>query len=133
MVWFTGLAFFAECYTQQIILGKHFIGKGFFVEYFFRTLCRVSKSTWQIKNKKTQKNSKISFKLWEQLSNHYPLPYPSPYHFSLLFWIKFTCFINGEIWTRNLSLAHTLLYNYTTTSIISILRFHFSCTITNRE
>jgi hypothetical protein len=37
--------------------------------------------------------------------------------------------MNGEIGTRNLSVAHTLLYQYTTTSIMSILRFHFSCTI----
>jgi hypothetical protein len=29
---------FAKCYTRQIILDKHFIGKGFFAEYFFRTL-----------------------------------------------------------------------------------------------
>jgi hypothetical protein len=34
--------------------------------------------------------------------------------------------MNGEIQTRNLSLAHTLLYHYTTTSIMSILRFHSS-------
>jgi hypothetical protein len=29
---------FAECYTRHRILGKHFIGKWFFAEYFFRTL-----------------------------------------------------------------------------------------------
>jgi hypothetical protein len=34
---------------------------------------------------------------------------------------------------HNLSLAQTLLYHYTTTSIMSILRFHSSCTITTRE
>jgi hypothetical protein len=33
----------------------------------------------------------------------------------------------------NISLAHVFLYNYTTTSIMSILRFHSSCTITIRE
>jgi hypothetical protein len=38
----------------------------------------------------------------------------------VLFWIKFTCFVNGDIRTRNLSLAHTILYHYTTTSIMSI-------------
>ena len=85
---------FAERYTRQRVLYKHFIGKGFFVEYFFgrsaKTLPNVEKhsakkSTRQIKNhKKTQKKQNI-FKLWEQLSNHYPLPYPSHYHFSLLF------------------------------------------------
>jgi hypothetical protein len=71
-------------------LGKHFIGKGLFAEYFFWTLCWVSKSTRQRKalgklRIKNPKNSKTFFKLWEQLSNHYTLPYPSPYHFSLLF------------------------------------------------
>jgi hypothetical protein len=29
---------FAECNTWQRTLGKYFIGKGFFAEYFFRTL-----------------------------------------------------------------------------------------------
>jgi hypothetical protein len=29
---------FAECNTRQRTLGKYFIGKGFFAEYFFRTL-----------------------------------------------------------------------------------------------
>jgi hypothetical protein len=45
----------------------------------------AKKRTRQIKNHKKPKNSKTFFKLWEQLSNHYPLPYPSHYHFSLLF------------------------------------------------
>jgi hypothetical protein len=31
----------------------------------------------------------------------------------------------------NLSPIITLLYHYTTKSIVSILHFHFSCTITN--
>jgi hypothetical protein len=66
-----------------------------------------------------------NFKLCQQLSNYYPLPYSSPNHFSLLFWIKFTCFVNGEIRTHNLSLSHTLLYHYTTTLIMSILCFSF--------
>jgi hypothetical protein len=38
-----------------------------------------------------------------------------------LFWIKFTCFVYGEIRTRNISLANTLLYHYTTTSIVYIM------------
>jgi hypothetical protein len=29
---------FAECNTRQRTLDKYFIGKGFFAEYFFRTL-----------------------------------------------------------------------------------------------
>jgi hypothetical protein len=61
-----------------------------------------------------------------------PITIPMSYHFSSLFWIKFTCFMN-EIRIRNLSLAYTLLYNYTTTSIVSILCFYFSCTITNES
>jgi hypothetical protein len=31
---------FVECYTRQRILDKYFIGKGFFAEYFFRTLSK---------------------------------------------------------------------------------------------
>jgi hypothetical protein len=38
---------FAECYTRQRILGKHFISKWFFAEYFFghsaKTLPSVEK------------------------------------------------------------------------------------------
>jgi hypothetical protein len=85
------------------------------------------------KNKKEQHN--IFFKLYEQLSNpnlftlRSILPYPLPYYFE----IKVICFVNGEIRTRNLSLVHTLLYHYTTTSIMSILYFHSPCTITNQE
>jgi hypothetical protein len=57
-------------YTRQKILGKHFIGKRLFDEYFFRALGK--KNTWQIKNhKKNSKNNKTFFKLWERLSNHY--------------------------------------------------------------
>jgi hypothetical protein len=51
-----------------------------------------------------------------------PLPFSSPIIFTIL--IKFTCFVNHEIQTRN---------HYTTTSIVSILRFHSSCIITNQE
>jgi hypothetical protein len=95
---------FVECNTRQRILGKYFIGKGFFVEYFFRTLSklRIEKNPKKIEN---------IFKIIGTTLQPYLLPYPSLYHFSLLFWIKFTCFVNGEIQTRNLSLAHTLLYH----------------------
>jgi hypothetical protein len=92
--------------------------KGFLPSTFSRTLdkdfveCR--KALGKLKIAKNRKNNKTFFKLWEQLSNHYPLPYPSPYHFSLLFWIKFTCFVNGEIRTRNLSRVYPPLplHNY---------------------
>jgi hypothetical protein len=90
---------------------------------------RQRKTLDKLKITKNPKNSKM-FKLCEQLSNHYPLSYPLSYHFE---WIKFTCYVNGEIRTRNIYLAHILLYHCTTTSIMSILRFYFSCTITNRE
>jgi hypothetical protein len=42
------------------------------------------------------------------------------------------CFVNGEIRTHNLSRAHTL-YHYTTISIVPVLCFYSSFTITNRE
>jgi hypothetical protein len=100
---------FVECYTRQKILSKYFIGKWFFVEYFFPTLgkdvlCRVSKNTRQIKNcKKLQKNSKIFLNYENNSPTTTQLSYTSSYHFSLLFWIKFTCF---EIRTHNLSRSY---------------------------
>jgi hypothetical protein len=90
-----GIAFFAECrqrpfYTQQSIFGKYFIGKGFFAEYFFsntrQRLCRVSKSTRQIKNRNPPKTTKhfLNYR-----NNFQPLPtilvYLSPYHFHYYF------------------------------------------------
>jgi hypothetical protein len=42
-------------------------------------------------------------------------------------------FCECEIRTRNLSRVYNLLYHYTTTSIVLILRFHSSYIITNRE
>jgi hypothetical protein len=66
-----------------------------------------------------------------------PLPITIPIALSFFTIIlnlkKITCFVNGEIQTRKISLTHTLLYHYTTTSIVSILRFYSSCTIINRE
>jgi hypothetical protein len=59
---------FAKCNTRQKTLGKYFIGKGFFAEYFFRhsakTLPSVEKhsakkNTRQIKNKKTKMSGTI--------------------------------------------------------------------------
>jgi hypothetical protein len=49
----TGIDLFAECHTRQKGLGEQYIGKSFFVEYFFsgtrHRLCRVSGSTRQRK------------------------------------------------------------------------------------
>jgi hypothetical protein len=65
---------FAECYTQQIILGKYFIGKGFFTEYFFRTLdkdfVKCRKTLGKLRIAKNPQKHKNILKLWEQLSNH---------------------------------------------------------------
>jgi hypothetical protein len=81
----TGLVFPTECpiHSANIILhsgkkifGKHFIGKRFFVEYFFGyskdfTDCR--KALRKLRIVKHKKISKTNFKLWEQLSltSHY--------------------------------------------------------------
>jgi hypothetical protein len=63
---------FTKYYTRQRILDKHFIGEGFFAEYFFsdtqQRLCWVSKSTLQRKSLsklriKNPKNSKTFFKI----------------------------------------------------------------------
>jgi hypothetical protein len=67
--WFT--TFENKHYRNHVLcwqrtLGKYFIDKGFFAEYFFRT-CRVfekhstKKNTRQIKNRKNKKNSKTFF------------------------------------------------------------------------
>jgi hypothetical protein len=110
------------------------LGKGYFT--FF---CRVSKSTrqkkntWQIKNRFLKKKQQNMFLNYRNYSSTIPITLPYALSFSLLFWIKFICLVNGGIQTRNLPLAHTLQYHYTTTTIMSILRFHSPCTITNRE
>jgi hypothetical protein len=49
---------FAECNTRQRILGKHFIGKGFFAEKH-----SANKRTRQFKNRKNKKTSKTFLKL----------------------------------------------------------------------
>jgi hypothetical protein len=86
---------FADCNTRQRTLGKYFIGKGFFAEYFFsdtrQRLCRVSKNTRQRKTlgnlriKKIKKNSKTFFKILGTTLQPYLLPYPLPYHFHYYF------------------------------------------------
>jgi hypothetical protein len=98
---FIGKGFFDEYFFRT--LNKYFIGKRFFAEYFFRTECRKAFSKLRIA--KNPKNIKTFLKLWKQFSNHYPLLY----HLSLLFWSKFTCFVNGEIRTRKLSRAYPSL------------------------
>jgi hypothetical protein len=64
-------------------------------------------------------------------------PLPITIHIALSFFTiilnQIYNFVDGEIQTRNLSLVHTLLYHYTTSSIMYILHFHSSCTITDRE
>jgi hypothetical protein len=50
---------FAECKTRQRIFGKHFIGKGFFAEYFFGHSAK--KSIRQIKNRKKPKKQQNIF------------------------------------------------------------------------
>jgi DNA modification methylase len=60
-------------------LGKDFMGKGFFAEYFFRALYRVSKNTRQIKNRKNlKKQQNIFFKILGITLQLYLLPYPLP-------------------------------------------------------
>jgi hypothetical protein len=86
----TGLAFFVECLKHSAKAILHLAKNTLQTFYRQRVLCRVL----------------FRALVPEQLSNHYPLPYASPYHFLLLFWIKFTCFMNGEIRTRNLSRAY---------------------------
>jgi hypothetical protein len=94
--------FFAEClrsfYTRQRILSKHFIGKRFFTEYFFRTLgkdfvkCRkntrqrlyrVSKSTRQIKNRKNPKNNKtfLNYRNNSLTTTYYHIHRPNHFHY----------------------------------------------------
>jgi hypothetical protein len=65
------------------------------------------------------------------LQPHHPtLPHHPIIFHKFLNQIKFTCFTNSEIQLAT-SLAYNVLYNYTTTSIMSILRFHSSYIITN--
>jgi hypothetical protein len=63
--------------------------KGFLSSAFFRTLgkyfAECQKTLDKLRIEKIKKNSKIFFKFYEQLSNPTLLPYPLPYHFSLLF------------------------------------------------
>jgi hypothetical protein len=76
---------FAEGYPRQTFYRQKVLCRILFSDTR-KKLCRVSKNTQQINNrKKPQTNTKRFFKLCEQLSNHYPLPYPSSYNFSLLF------------------------------------------------
>jgi hypothetical protein len=68
---------FTECNTRQRILAKYFIGKGFFAEYFFsdtrQRLCRVSKSTRQIKNRKKSKKQQNIFLNYRKTLQPYPI------------------------------------------------------------
>jgi hypothetical protein len=66
-----GFALFAES-AKPLPSDKHFIGKGFFAEYYFQTIGKERKALGKLRITKKPKNNKIFFKLWEQLSNHYP-------------------------------------------------------------
>jgi hypothetical protein len=114
---------FTKCYTWQTFYRQKVLCWVLFSDILQR-LCRVSKSTRQIKNrKKPQKTAKLFLIMGTTLQPlHITVPIALSFFTINLNQIKFTCFVN-------LSLAYTLLYHYTTTSC-TILRFHFSCTIT---
>jgi hypothetical protein len=87
----------------------------------------AKKSTRQIKNrKKHKKTGKYFLNYMNNSPTTLLITYSSLYHFSLLFWIKFTCFVNGEIWTRKpfsrayppLPLHYYINYVYITFSFI---------------
>jgi hypothetical protein len=97
--------------TQQTFYRQNILCRILFLRHSAKILPSVDKnstkkSTQQIKNRKTPwKNSKTFLKLWEQLSNHYPLLYPSSYRFSLLFWTKFILYV---LWMVRFELATSL-------------------------
>jgi hypothetical protein len=72
---------YAECNTRQRIHDKYFIGKGFFAEYFFRTLskdfaeCRKALGKLRIDYTTTplQKNRKTFFKIIGTTLQPYPI------------------------------------------------------------
>jgi hypothetical protein len=129
---------FTEFNTRQRFHRQRVLCQVFFFGHSAKTLPSVKKhsakkNTRQIKNRKNKKNSKTFL---NSRNNSPTLPYyltRCPIIFHYYFESNLYDFVNGEIRTRNLSLAHTLLYHYTTTPIMFILRFHSPCTITNRE
>jgi hypothetical protein len=142
-IYTTGIAFFAEClrHSAKAILHSAkntrqiFYRQRVLCRVLFFGLCRVSKSTRQRKTLGKLRIEKIkkTAKHFLNFRNNSPtLPYTLPVALSF-----FTIILNQTYMfckrTRNLSLAHTLLYHYTTTPIMFILRFHSPCTITNRE
>jgi hypothetical protein len=75
----TGIAFFAECLRHSakailhsakplpsVTLGKYFIGKGFFAEYFFRTIgkhfAECQKALGKLRIEKIKKTAKYFLK-----------------------------------------------------------------------
>jgi hypothetical protein len=126
-------------HLANILSVKDYLSSTFF-GHSAKALPSVERTRQIMNHKKTSKNGKQLFSLWEQLSSHYSLviTIPIALSFSLLFYIKFTCFMNGEIRTRNLSRAYPSLslhyyinYVYITFSFLmyynkpraSILRF----------
>jgi hypothetical protein len=106
---------FAECprHSAKAILHSAYSSSNHFVE-----CCRVSKNTRQRKTlgilriTKNPKNNKTFFLNYGNNSATTTTSLLIALSFSPFF-IKFSCFMNGEIQTRNLSLTHNLLYHYT--------------------
>jgi hypothetical protein len=124
--------------TRQIKNRKKLKKQQFFCRVLFsdtrQRLCRVSKSTRQIKNRKKLKKTAIFFKILGTTLQPYlssiTLPTALTFFTIILNEIYMFYMVRFELAT---SLAHTLLYHYTTTPIMSILRFHYLRIITNRE
>ena len=134
-------------YTRQRAHSKKINGKGLFAECYLsgtpQSICRVPKNTRQRKaldkiktEKNPEKNSKKN--LLNQV-RHPPANARPCGIFRVKFTrfaaggirIKFTRFAAGGIQTRDLSLAHNLLYHSTTLSLVSILCFPSPHIITN--
>lgn len=119
---------FAQCYRLDFFpecprtLRKYFIGKVFFTECFFGQKKALDKLRIA-KKLKNNKNVLISS----------AIALPIALSIFTVFKIGFTCFMGGEIRTRNISLVCNLFYRSTPISLMSKLRFSFPCIITNRE
>jgi hypothetical protein len=98
---------FAECNTRQTFYRQRVFAKYFF-GHSVKTLSSV-KNTRQIKNRKNPKNNKTFFKIIEQLSNHYLLPYSSHYHFHHYFKLNLIFYEWWDLNSQPLSRAYTPL------------------------
>jgi hypothetical protein len=116
---------FAECCTRQTFYRQRVLCWVLFSDTRQR-LCRMSKITRQRKalgKLRITKNPKIA-KHFLNYGNNSPTTTHYHTHHTIIFHYYFES--NLHVLCRNLSLAHTHLYHYTTTSIMSILRFHSS-------